>query len=132
MEDKETHPFVTIYCDIVDDTDANIDSDATIDLVTTTQQSPSLTPTDHGIKIMESTQSSPSPEKVSTHIIKSIQTQSTQEITRARQLYDEKLAVVELSNNTPLVNPCVCTLRNTYRHQFHRAIKIFSTKDIKI
>ena len=37
MEDKETHPFVTIYCDIVEDTDANIDSDATMNLVTPTQ-----------------------------------------------------------------------------------------------
>ena len=36
---------------------------------------------------------------MSTHIFKSIQTQSTQEITRARQLHDEKLAVVELTNN---------------------------------
>ena len=33
-ENKETHPFVTIYCDIVEDTDASIDNDVTINIVT--------------------------------------------------------------------------------------------------
>ena len=36
---------------------------------------------------------------MSLHIFKSIQAQSTQETTRARQLHDEKLAVVELTHN---------------------------------
>jgi hypothetical protein len=99
MDNEKTQPFVTIYCDIVEDTDAGIDSDATIDLVTPTKQSPSITPADHCAETVEPAQSSPPHEKVSTHIFKSIQTQSTQEITRARQLHDEKLAVVELTNN---------------------------------
>ena len=94
MDNEKTQPFVTIYCDIVEDTDASIDSDATINLVTPTEQTPSITPT-----TIEPPQSSPPTEKVSTHIFKSIQTKSTQEITRARQLHEEKLAVVELTNN---------------------------------
>jgi hypothetical protein len=98
-ENKGAHPFVTIYCDIVEDTDASIDSDATINIVTPTPESPSITPTDHGADTIQPQQSSSPPEKVSTHIFKSIQTQSTQEITRARQLHDEKLAVVELTSD---------------------------------
>jgi hypothetical protein len=47
-ENKGAHPFVTIYCDIVEDTDASIDSDATINIVTPTPESPSITLTDHG------------------------------------------------------------------------------------
>ena len=99
MDNEKTQPFVTIYCDIVEDTDAGFNSDATIDLVTPTQQSPSITPTDHCAETVEPAKSSSPHEKVSTHIFKSIQTKSTQEITRARQLHDEKLAVVELTNN---------------------------------
>jgi hypothetical protein len=99
MENKKTHPFVTIYCDIVEDTDASIDSDATINLVTPTQQSPSLTPTADREETIEPSQSYPPNEKVSSHIFTSVQAQSTQEITRARQLHEEKLAVVELTNN---------------------------------
>ena len=99
MDNKKPQPFVTIYCDIVEDTDASIDSDVTINLVTPTQQSPSITPTDHGAEIIEPPQSSPPTEKVSTHIFKSIQAQATQEVTRARQLHVEKLAVIELKND---------------------------------
>jgi hypothetical protein len=99
-KNKETHPFVTIYCDIVEDTDASIDSDATINIITPTQESPSITPADHGAETIQPTQSSTPSEKVSTHIFKSIQTQSTQEITRARQLHDEKLA----SLNSQVIN----------------------------
>ena len=51
-------------------------------------------------KILTSAELSSQHEKVSsTHIFKSIRTKSTQEITRARQLHDEKLAVVKLSND---------------------------------
>ena len=99
MDNEKPQPFVTIYCDIVEETDASIDSDATINIVTPIQESPSITPTEHGAETIQPPQSSPPPEKVSTHIFKSIQTQSTQEITRARQLHDEKLAVVELTND---------------------------------
>ena len=42
MDSEKPQPFVTIYCDIVEDTEADIDSDATIDLVTPTQQSPCI------------------------------------------------------------------------------------------
>jgi hypothetical protein len=83
-ENKETHPLVTIYCDIVEDTDTSIDSDATTNIVTPTQESASITPTDHGAETIQPQQSSQPPENVSTYIFKSIQTQSTQEITRAR------------------------------------------------
>ena len=38
MDNEKPQPLVTIYCDIVEDTDANIDSDS-VDLVTPTQQS---------------------------------------------------------------------------------------------
>ena len=95
MDNEKPQPFVTIYCDIVEDTDANIDSDS-VDLVTPTQQSPSITPADHCVETIEPLQSSSSHKKVSTHNFKSMQEQSTQETTRARQLHDEKLAVVEL------------------------------------
>ena len=65
MDSEKPQPFVTIYCDIVEDTDASIDSDATINLVTPTEQTPSITPT-----TIEPPQSSPPTEKVSTHIFK--------------------------------------------------------------
>ena len=97
MDSEKPQPFVTIYCDFVEDTDAGIDSDSVIDLVTPTQQSPS--PADNCAETVEPAQLSSPHEKVSTHIFKSIRTKSTQEITRARQLHDEKLAVVELSND---------------------------------
>jgi hypothetical protein len=99
MENKRTHPFVTIHCDIVEETETSSGSDATINLATLTQQSPSLTPTANREETTGRLQSSSPNEEVSTHIFKSIQTQSTQETTRARQLRDEKIAVVELTNN---------------------------------
>ena len=45
QEEKETHPFVTIHCEIVEDADAGIDSDATVKLATSTHQSSPLAPT---------------------------------------------------------------------------------------
>ncbi len=98
-DNKKTHPLVTIHCDIVEDTDASSDSDATVNLATPTQQSPSMTPAAHCEETIEPSQSSSPHEKVGSHIFKSIQTQSTQETTRARQPHDEKLAVVELLND---------------------------------
>ena len=65
MDNEKPQPFVTIYCDIVEDTDANIDSDS-IDLVTPTQQSPS--PAEHRAETVEPAQLSSHHEKVSTHI----------------------------------------------------------------
>ena len=79
-------PFFTIHCDIVENTDAGSDSEATINLVTPTKQSASITPGDHCTETIELPQSSSPHEKVSTHIFKSIQAQPTQETTRARQL----------------------------------------------
>ena len=45
QEEKDTHPFVTIHCEIVEDADAGIDSDATVKLATSTHQSSPLAPT---------------------------------------------------------------------------------------
>jgi hypothetical protein len=45
MKNKKIHPFVTIHSDIIEETEASSDSDATINLTTPTKQSPSLTPT---------------------------------------------------------------------------------------
>ena len=75
MDNEKPQPFVTIYCDIVEDTDADIDSDS-VDLVTPTQQSPS--PADNCAETVEPAQFSSHHEKVSTHIFKSIRTNSTQ------------------------------------------------------
>ena len=36
QEEKETHPFITIHCEFVEDADAGIDSDATVKLATST------------------------------------------------------------------------------------------------
>ena len=127
MENKKTHPFVTIYCDIVEDTEASSDGDATKNLVTPTKQSPSLTPTDDREETIEPYQSSSPDEKVSTHIFKSIQAHSTQEITRARQLHDEKLAIIELTNNK-LTMRAVHASRETLRMYLkkHKPIPILS------
>ena len=49
QEEKDTHPFVTIHCEIVEDADAGIDSDATVKLATSTHQPSPLAPTtQHG------------------------------------------------------------------------------------
>jgi hypothetical protein len=45
QEEKETHPFVTIHCEFVEDADAGIDSDATVKLATSIDQSSPLAPT---------------------------------------------------------------------------------------
>ena len=45
QEEKETHPFVTIHCEMVEDADAGIDSDATVKLATSIHQSSPLAPT---------------------------------------------------------------------------------------
>ena len=45
QEEKETHPFVTIHCEFVEDADAGIDSDATVKFATSTHQSSPLAPT---------------------------------------------------------------------------------------
>ena len=45
QEGKETHPSVTIHCEIVEDADAGIDSDATVKLATSTHQPSPLAPT---------------------------------------------------------------------------------------
>ena len=66
MDSEKPQPFVTTYCDIVEDTDAGIDSDSVIDLVTPTQQSPS--PADNCAETVEPAQLSSHHEKVSTHI----------------------------------------------------------------
>ncbi len=95
MENKRTHPFVTIHCDIVEETETSSDRDATINLATPTQQSPSLKPTVDREKTNEKSQSSSPHEKVST-LIFSIQA-PRQEATRARRLHNEKLAVIELN-----------------------------------
>ena len=49
QEEKETHPFITIHCEFVEDADAGIDSDATVKLATSTHQPSPLAPTtQHG------------------------------------------------------------------------------------
>jgi hypothetical protein len=65
MDNQTPQPFVTIHYDIIEDTD---DSDATVTLVTPTQQLPSITPADHCVETIEPPQSSSQHEKVSTHI----------------------------------------------------------------
>ena len=90
MDNKKPQPFVTIHCDIVEDTDAGSDSDATVNLATPSQRSPSITPAAHCDETIKPSQSSSPHEKVSTTIFKSIKAQSTQETPRARQLHDEK------------------------------------------
>ena len=99
MENKKTHPFVTIYCDIVEDSDG----DATQNLVTPTQQSPSLTPTDDREETIEPYQSSSPDEKVSTHIFKSIQAQSTQEITHITQVSPVDVQKMSTSDIGPIL-----------------------------
>ena len=95
MENKKTYPFFTIHCDIVEETETSSDRDATMNLATPTQRSPSLKPTADREKTNEKSQSSSPHEKVS-RIIFSIQA-PRQEATRARRLHNEKLAVIELN-----------------------------------
>ncbi len=45
MDKKMTRTFFPFHCDIVEDADAGIDSDATVKLATSTHQSPPLAPT---------------------------------------------------------------------------------------
>ena len=95
MENKRTNPFVTIHCDIVEETETSSDSDATMNLAISTQQSSSLKTTADREKTTVRPQSSSSHEKVS-KLIFSIQVPK-QEATGARRLHKEKLDVIELN-----------------------------------
>ena len=102
MDNKRNHHFVTTKRNSAEDTDARSDSSVT-------------------------QQTSPN-EEVSTHIFKSIQTQLTQEATRAQQ----QLAIIELTSGELTMRAVHAPheslrqyLKKTYQHQFHRAIKIF-------
>jgi hypothetical protein len=120
MDNKKTCTLVTIYCDIVEDTDAGNDSDKTVKLSPATQQT-SQTPTTHCEEPIEPSQHFSPNEKVSTHIYQSMQAQPTQETTHAQQLQNEQLAVVEPMSN-PLAMRAVHAPQESLRSYFKKHI----------
>ena len=109
MDNQQQSPFVTVFCDIVNNSDADGDSDKTIELSPNAQQSPSppqLSPIPRS-----SMQSSPSTDStwennniVSDNFFPPYKTRYFQDSTRSEQIQNEISAIVALHRGDLTIN----------------------------
>ena len=109
MDNQQQSPFVTVFCDIVNNSDTDGDSDETIELSPNAQQSPSppqLSPIPRS-----SMQSSPSTDStwennniVSDNFFPPYKTRYFQDSTRSEQIQNEISAIVALHRGDLTIN----------------------------
>jgi hypothetical protein len=109
MDNQQQSPFVTVFCDIVNNSDAEEDSDKTIELSPNAQQSPSppqLSPIPRS-----SMQSPPSTDStwennniVSDNFFPPYKTRYFQDSTRSEQIQNEISAIVALHRGDLTIN----------------------------